>query len=295
MKSLSLLFALTILILPLAASAATPREELKALTSQLQKTPDDAALREKIIKLAATIKPAPAVPEEARKAMIKGAAYQKAAKSPAGYAKAEASLLTATTLAPWWSDAYYNLSVVQESMQDYSGAQASLRLFLLAAPPSEARDGKDRLYALEVNAELAGEKTAEQAKTLIVPGARIGEIKLGMSESDVIRILGAPSYRNASKTHESLNFDKFDATFPLGGSLCIITTERTGFATKGGVHIGSSMPDVSAELGSPESTSRGGGGRLAWFYPGIHILFLSESEQPPSSVYLISVKSPDCQ
>ena len=47
------------------ALAESQREQLSQMVEQLQKTPGDNALREKIIRLAQELKPAPALPEEA--------------------------------------------------------------------------------------------------------------------------------------------------------------------------------------------------------------------------------------
>lgn len=47
--------------------AETPREQLNQMVEQLQKDTRNNDLREKIIKLEQGLKPAPAVPEEARK------------------------------------------------------------------------------------------------------------------------------------------------------------------------------------------------------------------------------------
>ncbi len=107
---------LTVLVLCVftsTAHAANPREELKQLTTQLQGNPNDTALREKIIKLARSIQPAPTVPEEANRAFVRGTAFQKGAKHPDDYNLAIQSYREALALAPWWGDAYYNLSVSQ--------------------------------------------------------------------------------------------------------------------------------------------------------------------------------------
>ncbi len=55
------------------------------MVEQLQKTPADNALREKIIKLAAEIKPAPAVPEEAQRREGRAKFAFKSAKSNDDY------------------------------------------------------------------------------------------------------------------------------------------------------------------------------------------------------------------
>ncbi len=58
------LFLLAIVFLPLFSQvqAATPQQTLNQYISDLQKNPDDYALREKIIKHVQTMKPAPAIP-----------------------------------------------------------------------------------------------------------------------------------------------------------------------------------------------------------------------------------------
>ena len=61
MKTVSklIIFIFTLLALAASAYAQSPREELQQMVEQLQKTPNDNALREKIIKLGAEIKPVP--------------------------------------------------------------------------------------------------------------------------------------------------------------------------------------------------------------------------------------------
>lgn len=75
-----LLFVFALFVLAASAYAQSPREELQQMVEQLQKTPNDHALREKIIKLAAEIKPAPEIPEEAERHMAYGTAAFTGAK-----------------------------------------------------------------------------------------------------------------------------------------------------------------------------------------------------------------------
>jgi len=65
-----IIFVLTLVALAASAYAQSPREQLQQMVEQLQKSPNDNALRERIIKLGAQIKPAPAIPEEARKHFV---------------------------------------------------------------------------------------------------------------------------------------------------------------------------------------------------------------------------------
>jgi hypothetical protein len=100
MKSTSklIIFIFTFLALIASAYAQTPCEELQQMVEQLQKIPSDNALREKIIKLAIELKPAPAIPEEAREPFVMGATVLKKASDPAGASETRtASFASATS------------------------------------------------------------------------------------------------------------------------------------------------------------------------------------------------------
>lgn len=149
-----------LLIIGLLASFSVPAsaaqnnaggsETLPQLVEELKKNPADNALREKIIKLALTMKPAPAVPEDAERSMARGLArFQKAA-----YNKAISELETAANAAPWLAAAYYNLGMAQEKAGLYAEAIRNLKYYLLCAPDAiNVRDVKNKIYALEVDAE----------------------------------------------------------------------------------------------------------------------------------------------
>lgn len=97
------------------------------MVEQLQKSPSDNALREKIIKLAQEIKPAPAVPEEARRHFIKATTLQSEAKNPDDYDLPIHENRQALLLAPCWSDAYFNLATALELKQQYAEAIQNLK------------------------------------------------------------------------------------------------------------------------------------------------------------------------
>lgn len=143
-------------------NAQPPREELKQMVVQLQKTPDDSVLREKIIKLASTLRPAPAIPEEANRAFVKGNVFQKEAKDISGYMLAIASYREALRSAPWWGDAYYNLAVALESAGKFDEAIAAMGSYMASASSgsAEAREAQNRIYALEAKKEMAAVKTS---------------------------------------------------------------------------------------------------------------------------------------
>jgi tetratricopeptide (TPR) repeat protein len=159
MKSASKLtiVALTFLTLAASADAQSPREQLQQMVEQLQKTPTDNALRERIIKLGMEIKPAPAIPEEANRAFVKGNVFQKEAKDASGYDLAISAYREALRVAPWWGDAYYNLAVALESANKFDEAIASIKFFMVSVSggSAEAREAQNRMYAIEAKNELA--------------------------------------------------------------------------------------------------------------------------------------------
>jgi len=146
MKLLALIFGA--LMLTNIANAESPREQLRQMVGELQKTPGDDALREKIIRLAQELKPAPAVPEEAERHMAYGTAAFTGAKSVADYKEAVKEFEQATLAAPWYGDAYFNLGVAQDKAESYEAALRSLKLALLALPND--KEIKTLIYEVEV-------------------------------------------------------------------------------------------------------------------------------------------------
>lgn len=155
----------TFLALTASGYAQTPREQLQQMVEQLQKMPNDNALREKIIKFATTLKPAPAIPEEANRAFVKGNVFQKEAKDVAGYEMGISSYREALRFAPWWGDAYFNLSIAQESTGKFSEAIASIRFYMasVSVGGAEMREAQNKIYALEAKGELASKQAVVKA------------------------------------------------------------------------------------------------------------------------------------
>ena len=147
-----IIFVFTFLILSASAYAQTPREELQQMVKQLQENPYVRELREKIIKLAQTLKPAPEISEEARRSFIIGEALFKQAKSLRPAYEAANAFWTAATLSPWWGNAYWNLAVAQQLAGQYVSAKESLRLYLLTnLSAADRRTAQDRLYAIDAD------------------------------------------------------------------------------------------------------------------------------------------------
>ena len=155
-----LVAVLTSALLMPCAYAASPREDLKAVVAQINAKPADRALRMKAIALAGKLKPAPAVPPEAERAFVMAGTYQQEAKQPSDFALAIDAFQDALKAAPWWGDAYYNLSVSLESAGRFDEAKDALELYLLTKP-KDAKSAQHRLYALDAKKNIAAKQAAE--------------------------------------------------------------------------------------------------------------------------------------
>lgn len=93
---------------------AGPREDFDRLVQEVQAAPTDDTLRERIIAAALALKPAPAVPTEARRHLARAQGAIELAKQPEDMHLAIEEMEKALRLAPWWAEGYYNLGVVQD-------------------------------------------------------------------------------------------------------------------------------------------------------------------------------------
>jgi hypothetical protein len=143
------------------ATGGKTRDQLQQMTLQLQKGPDDEALREKIIAVAKTVIPAPVLPDEAERRMARGTEAFKEAKtiSDSRYAVKEFQL--ATLVAPWSGDAYFNLGLAQDKAENFNASLISLKLAQLASPDS--KDIKDLYYKMEFQRDKAAEQKSTAA------------------------------------------------------------------------------------------------------------------------------------
>jgi len=131
----------------------------------LQKDPKDDALREKIIKLSQQLKPPPEIPEEARQHFVKAVTLQKESKDTKGLDLALSEYRRALLVAPWWPEAYYNFSVAVEQTNHFNDALAALKLYLVSdLNATEAREAKDKIYAIEAKRDLSAQTAAAEAE-----------------------------------------------------------------------------------------------------------------------------------
>lgn len=136
---------------------------LKQYIAELQKNPNDNALREKIIKHVQTMELRPQVPQEAKRPFMKGVTFQKEATSVSDYELAISAYKEALLLAPWWPEAIYNMALAQEGAGKFDDAIQSLKLYLLTGP-KDAEQAENRMYAMEAKKEKAAQDTSPAAQ-----------------------------------------------------------------------------------------------------------------------------------
>jgi tetratricopeptide (TPR) repeat protein len=155
----------TVLVLSLSfilisvAQAQSPQQALNQYVADLQKNPSDYALREKIIRHVQTMKPAPAIPEEARRHFIEGNTLLKAAKDQRGYGLARDAYRHCLLAAPWWADAYNNYAVALELSGQFDDAANALKLYIATNPgEGETRKAQDKIYEIGAKKRLAAQE-----------------------------------------------------------------------------------------------------------------------------------------
>jgi tetratricopeptide (TPR) repeat protein len=147
------------------AQPTNPQSTLKQDVTALQKSPADTVLREKIIKLALTLDPKPAIPEEARRHYVKACTLFEDAKQPSDSADAAEEFRQALLVAPWWGDAYMKMGLALETAQRYDEAIAALKLFMATKPQDEVlRKTQDEIYKIEAKRDKAAKEAAAKAK-----------------------------------------------------------------------------------------------------------------------------------
>jgi len=151
-------------ILISAAQAQSPQATLNQYVADLQKNPNDYALREKIIRHVQAMKQKPAIPEETERRMARGSAAVKGAKNEKDFQDAAAEFEKASLAAPWLPAVYYNLGITQDKAGKYKEAIQSLKLYLLAAPDaSDAKAVKNLIYEIEYRQEKAAKESSPAA------------------------------------------------------------------------------------------------------------------------------------
>jgi len=153
--SLVMVFAL-VLSPHTSARAQTPQQTLQRFVADLQNRPSDDTLRQKIIALAQTMNPPPAVPADAYELVGRAAYAIKNANTDADFLAAADAYGKALQLAPWVADYYFNQGVAFEKAKHFDEAIADFTWYLMAAPNAkDANQVRERIGGLKYGKEKA--------------------------------------------------------------------------------------------------------------------------------------------
>ena len=166
-KRINNLFGFVVIVLLSTSTfGQSSTEQLSQFVQQLQTTPNDSALREKIIKFAQDMKSPPSVPDDAKDHLARGNAAFKIATSAEDFEIAAAEFQKASNSAPWWPNAYFNLGTSLQKAGKFSQAAANFKLYLNAAPnAADAEQVRTSMYEAQMLSEKATKASAEAAET----------------------------------------------------------------------------------------------------------------------------------
>lgn len=300
LKWAAALFLLSIACRPASAHQGSSFDELKKDTIQLQQTPNDDALRTKIIQLASSLDMKPAAPPEMDELIGKAKFIVSHANSDADYAAAGDAFVQASLLAPWVPENYSNAGVAYEKAKRYSDAVRFFQFYVLAAPGApDAKAAREHIgglqYAIQKSAaDKAAAAQAEQRKAEAIRdlngywacqsgcnGYSTVSVSDGMFKADVgdwslegtldgTHISGTASQPGYKDTHFNCNIPS--VSHPLTGDIrgdgsVILKTESTSFndhgTWQGGLLLGGYVCDGvnPTSVGPREIILTGGGAR----------------------------------
>jgi hypothetical protein len=148
--------------------AQSPQEILNQYIADLQKNPNNYALREKIIKFVQEMKPAPAIPEEARRHYVMALTLFKGARKIEDYGESIEEFKSALLVAPWWAEANRDLGMALEAAKRYDEAINALKLYMASVPAEEkARAAQDEIYKIEGMKKLAARERKESSPQVV--------------------------------------------------------------------------------------------------------------------------------
>jgi ankyrin repeat protein len=132
-----------------------PQEQFDAYRDACLQYPGNTILSKKLLELAAGLSASPPVPDEARQYLLQAAQKMKVASTPDALRTPITLLRKAVEIAPWWPNAYYNLSVALELDEKYNEAETQLNYYLLVKP--DDAQARTRLKVIHTEMEAAAQ------------------------------------------------------------------------------------------------------------------------------------------
>jgi hypothetical protein len=147
---------------PQQTADAAARKQLAAYMTDFRGHPEDSELRDEIIDLAKTLRPAPAVPQAARVDFATATAKLDHASTAEEFKAAAGLFDQVTTQAPWWAAAYLNAAKAYAKAADLENAKRSLTLFMKAVRPGADTTDAESLQRDIEQQQAAKEEQARQ-------------------------------------------------------------------------------------------------------------------------------------
>ena len=144
-------------------------EQFAELLAQLQDRPYDEARRENVIRLALSYPSLPPIPEEARQLALQASTLMKQTSNPKDMEQPIRLLKKALVIAPWWGNAYYNVSRAQELSGQYDEAVKQLNYYLELKPSeADAAEARAHIAVIQAEKQVADRKQLEDDSALAV-------------------------------------------------------------------------------------------------------------------------------
>jgi serine/threonine-protein phosphatase 6 regulatory ankyrin repeat subunit B len=161
-----------------------PQAKLAEYLSELQLNPSDDVRRDKVIKAAVSLPSLPAIPEEARQLFLQASALIKQTSNPDDLGQPIGLLRKALIIAPWWGNAYYNLSRALELSGQYDDAVKQLNYYLELKPSeADANDARAKIAVLQAEKVTAAQKKQENESLLAVKYVSGGATRLRWTDA----------------------------------------------------------------------------------------------------------------
>lgn len=235
--------------------AAPPREELQQMVQKLQANPADDALREKIIKQAQQLKPAPAVPEEAIEFEGRAQFAFNSAKAAGDYLAAAREYEKAISIAPWVSGYYSDLCTIYQKADKLEDAKRNCEFSLIGLIDAvQITDIKRRIAGLKYGIEQANLAKQTEEDWLVVPRNRVGPIRLGMTALKLFEVLGKSDETTRWGPEGPPVYKWFASSFSVvvdNDAVIAVWSRSSKLHTKEGVKVGMKSAEVRELLGRP--------------------------------------------
>lgn len=155
------------------AQPSNPQQTLNQYVADLQKNPNDSALRETIIRYVQKMGAAPTIPEEARRHYVMAKTLSDEAKKLEDFNDAIAEFRGALLVAPWWAEANRDFGLTLEAAQRFDEAITYIKLYMATNPGSDrTRAAQDEIYKIEAKKKLVGKAAKESSPEAMAENKR---------------------------------------------------------------------------------------------------------------------------